>query len=690
METSQPKTKPRARFSPFFIAFLALAVVFLALGMGTLGSFENTGTSYELAASTENNDMFVVFRLESSHKELVKGEDGKETVKSYTVRLVDVLVNVVSVYAEENEATLSIERSTRLDNDSPFTTRREGTISNADALGWVSPFEIPANWSITTYPYYRIKTTANVRIGEIIFVGEITEEGEREGDRVAVNCSIANVPPISDEKPAAAKERANALIDTQFAPEKEEKTEDEAQTNSSSTSAATPEVPFTRELPKDIHSSFYSFGEEERPFVQSIEEMRADRSLAHADGSAMNVYRGDTVYGALGLDFLALGTAMFGLSPFGLRFFPMLASFGVLVVGYFFTKRLTKSDAAAFAFAALYALCNLSFSLGRMGTPLSIGIFFFAAALALCHRFYAAGMKKTGFVSALPILGAGLFCAAAICVHGAFVIPVAGVCGLFACAVVRQWKARRFFLDAALGSDAPEEEKEERAKEVALEYRNKNVSALVAFPAAFLLGALILSLLAMLPAHQVFVNLYDNAVSSVHNVFEYAWMSFAGGFSSPVRSAWTWFYPIFSGSGDIYAVTGAVMNPAAAAVGLFGIVVAVWRIALCIRAIVKKSFGKAERIALRRTLVPLGGMVLSLITAAFAPAGVGFVFLAYIFSFALSAEGMAFLLEGNNVERKGMTIGAWVALGLLVAMFALFFVFTFSVPLSAELLAKFF
>lgn len=688
MDTSLSKTKSRA----FLIAFLVLAVLFLALGMGTLGSFEHTGESYELAASTDSNDMYAVFRLESTYKETVKGEDGKDTVKSYSVRLADVLVNVVSVYSEEGEATLTLERSTEADGYYSSSTKKEGTVTNADALGWVSPFEIPDNWQISSYHYYRLKTSANVRFGEVLFVGVITDEGEREGEKVVLNCSVADVPPIQDEGIVAAKERANALIDTQLAPKKaEEKADEESETQTKSSSTSTAEVPFTREMPSEVRSSFYVFSEEERASVQSIEEMRAgNRYLAYADGSVKNVYRGDTVYGALGLDILALGTAMFGLSPFGLRFFPMLASFGVLVVGYFFVRRLTKSDAAAFAFAALYALCNFSFSLGRMGTPLSIGIFFFVAALALCHRFYASGMKKSGFAPALPILGSGVFCAAAVCVHGAMLIPVLGVCGLFACGVARQFKARRFYLDKALEADAPEAQREERAKEVAIEYRNKNVSALVAFPAALLLGILILSLLAMLPVYHVFVKLYDNPVSPSANVFEYAWRSFAGGFSAPVRSAWAWYYPIFSGSGEVYAVTGAAMNPVAAAVGLCGIVVALWRIALCIRSAVKKSFGREERTALRRTLVPLCGMGISLITAVFAPAGVGFVFLAYIFSFALAAEGMAFLLKGNPAERKGAAIGAWVAFWLLVAMFALFFAITFSVPLPAELLAKFF
>ena len=56
--------KNMRKLSKYFIAFLAIAFVFLAIGLGTLGSVATTGKSYCLMTPTnENEDPNVIFRL---------------------------------------------------------------------------------------------------------------------------------------------------------------------------------------------------------------------------------------------------------------------------------------------------------------------------------------------------------------------------------------------------------------------------------------------------------------------------------------------------------------------------------------------------------------------------------------------------------------------------------------------------
>ena len=76
-------------------------------------------------------------------------------------------------------------------------------------------------------------------------------------------------------------------------------------------------------------------------------------------------------------------------------------------------------------------------------------------------------------------------------------------------------------------------------------------------------------------------------------------------------------YPIFSGTGDRYAVTLGMMNFAATLLGLAGIAFAIYRI-------VTLAKNKAETEEYASVVIPLAGFVLSLVTAAFAGGAVAF------------------------------------------------------------------
>lgn len=668
----------------FFRAFLILAFVFLAVGIGTLGSFRGTGASYELHARRSGDEQVpgVVFRLNNLTE---KDENGEDTTTM--LALVDVRVNIAAVYAEDGtDASLTLERSTRGET---FSSKLTGNIRNHvekteegervgytenDFFGDTSLFTFPEDgWRISVYPYVRLSAATenvNVLVNEVVFIGEKLDSSYKgTGEFVVVPARVDRATPYANESADAEATKAEALLDAQS-------------------------------YPKDGQSSFYRFSEEEKNSLSTIAEMRMGREFAaDAAGKAVDVYRADNVYGALGTDFLALGTAIFGMSPFGLRIFPMLAAFGALVLLERFTVRLCRSEKAGFVFALVFALGGQALALAHLGTPLMLGVFFFAAALDLCHRFYANGIRRATVTGVLPLLFAGLFGAASMCVHGAFLIPVAGLVALFAAAMVRQQTAKRYALEKA-AEPAPEslegeEEREEpetpehRAGRVAAEYRFRNIAAPVLYFAGLCIGLLLIGLLSMIPSYFAYLKAFDDPSAPAANVFTLFWRTFANGFTGSNTlgvdaSPWAMFYPVFTGAGPLHAVTLAAVSPLAAVAGAAGLGFAVARFAIMLR---EKEDKKLRRTELRRVVLPFVGFALALVAASFAAGGPLFVLLANVFSYMLAANAYRALSE-EEVTKKSAKIFGIVWTVLAAVLFALLAVFLFSVPLPEAFLAK--
>lgn len=670
----------RKRHSGFLIAFLALALAFLAVALGTIGTDRSTGNFYELQYQTaaDAKEPNVIFKLSAP-----KDEDGN----TLTVRLSQVYLNVGTIYSDNAAVTLRMNRASTATStsfsssksvtiaDPSRTELPDGAVAGGD-FNWIAPFDT-TSWSgtnLTTYPYYKLAVyassssskIANVLISEVVFEGEVYEDGEGTGEYVLIPAEISpNSELPYDESKGETQEdaynKACALVDSQY-------------------------------IPTLSQSSFFRYGKEEAEMLSTVAEVRIGATYVSGD-----VYYGNTAYNSLGLDLLALSTLIFGVSPFSMRFFSVLASFGVLIVGFFLVKRLAKSEKAALVFAVLYALCGLSMSFAHLGTPLMIGVFFLVSALSCCHKFYAEGMKKASSSAAVPLVGAGILSALAVLVNGAFLIPVIGVAGLFAAGMVRQQKARRHYLDLAIAeaeaeeetaAEVPEEERtvsEGRKKVAAVlsEYRYKNAVAALSFAGAFLAGLFVLSLVLMLPASYAYVKLFHDPSAQI-GILLLGWKAFAGGFTAGASGAFSPFLRTFIGTGEQYAVTAAVVNPVALIAALFGIVFAVYRI---ISLIAGKNFGRETRVQLRTLAVPLAGVVLSLITASFA--GAAFVFAAYCFAFVLAAVGLKTLGESGDKGRLAVKIILIAGLALLILCFLLFGVFTFSIPLPQSFIAQF-
>ena len=676
---------------------LIVALVFLVVGMSTLGSFYSAGDAYELKTQGNSAETpTVIFRLTNPSTTDEHGHSATQYL-----RLKHIYVNIGAAYIAEGETTTiraevaasttgSVSNSRRFDYT--FGNFVSATEAGAQEDGEEYPSiyyswqdMVPADsdgWSISSYRYVRLTARdANVLLNEVVFVGEVmassASNAEGTGEIVVIPATIESATPLMGETEEEAAARAAALLDSQV-------------------------------MPSLNSFRMNKLSDEETLSMMTIREM-----YTGAEYGEGNIYTGERVYGSVGEEILALGTLIFGMSPFGLRFFPMLAAAGALVCGAFLARRIAKKDAAGIIFAVLFALACAPLALGGLGTPLMIGVFFFLLSVNSCHYFYANGMRTEKFTSALPLLVSGLAGALAILTHGAYLVPMVGVVALFACGMVRMRRARRVYLDKAIAeveaeetapaepaeapapsAPAPEEDARpalsparRKVAAVAAEYRNKTSIALVTFLGALVVGAFVLGLILATPMYFTWLKLFDNPASPSMNIIALAATAFAGGFTGVNpggmgSSAWNVVYSISRVNGEAYsALYASVINFAALIAVLFAVVSAVVHLVMLCRT---KEWGREERAAIRGIVVPAVGIILALVTAIFAKDAVQFVLLAYIFAFVLAAAEAVKLMQTSKA--KLVRILCWVELALLVVMFVLLFVFTTGLPVASGLL----
>ena len=675
---------------------LIVALVFLVIGMSTLGSFYSAGDAYELKTQGNSAETpTVIFRLTNPSTTDEHGHNATQYL-----RLKHIYVNIGAAYIAEGETTTiraevaasttgSVSNSRRFDytfgNFVSATDEAQEDGEEYPNVYYSWQDMVPADsdgWSISSYRYVRLTARdANVLLNEVVFVGEVmassASNAEGTGEIVVIPATIESATPLMGETEEEAAVRAAALLDSQV-------------------------------MPSLNSFRMNKLSDEETLSMMTIREM-----YTGAEYGEGNIYTGERVYGSVGEEILALGTLIFGMSPFGLRFFPMLAAAGALVCGAFLARRIAKKDAAGIIFAVLFALACAPLALGGLGTPLMIGVFFFLLSVNSCHYFYANGMRTEKFASALPLLVSGLAGALAILTHGAYLVPMVGVVALFACGMVRMRRARRVYLDKAIAeveaeetapaepaeapapsAPAPEEDARpalsparRKVAAVAAEYRNKTSIALVTFLGALVVGAFVLGLILATPMYFTWLKLFDNPASPSMNIIALAATAFAGGFTGVNpggmgSSAWNVVYSISRVNGEAYsALYASVINFAALIAVLFAVVSAVVHLVMLCRT---KEWGREERAAIRGIVVPAVGIILALVTAIFAKDAVQFVLLAYIFAFVLAAAEAVKLMQTSKA--KLVRILCWVELALLVVMFVLLFVFTTGLPVASGLL----
>ncbi|MDE6411158.1 MAG: phospholipid carrier-dependent glycosyltransferase [Clostridia bacterium] len=690
------------KFVGFPFVFLLVMILFLGVTLGTAGSTATTGDSFELQYTTDKNWSWVVFKVTAP---MTEDEEGEK--KEVPVRLHDVYLNVGTIYSEDQSAIMELQWGTAsTEADGHWWTLSkmkkavlyggtpqgalEDSLTDAAAAGnndynyvynasyrWIAPFGVDGLEETSTYrtlnsspSYFKLVLpkvgskyqNVNVLVNEIVFIGEVYEGNKGTGEYVVLPVEIDSRTFVPAEGKAEGDALAGALIDRQ-------------------------------EMPSFSESTFHRYADEEVKMLMTLSEMKMGNRYVQDDH-----YHGDTTYNSLGLNLTYLGTLIFGMSPFGVRFFNVLASFGILAVGFFLVRSLFKSDKAGLLFAFIYALSGVAMSLAHLASPIMLGVFFLLASLYACHHYYAKGMKKSSALDTLPLLFAGIAGALAILVNGAFVIPVAGVAALFVVGVIKQYKKNRARLDEAIAfaeeekaqgipavsEDGTESEGNRKVRTALNKYRYDTTAAISVFACSLILGVFVLSILLALPVSFATIKIYDGTFSGTSpNVFKVAFRLFAAGFASDGICGWNYIYPIFTGTGERYAVTLGIMNFAATLLGLIGLMFAIYRIVTLVKN--KAAIGEYASV-----IIPLAGLVLSLVTGAFAGGAIAFVLLANLFAFMLVSGGDELFAKEGAKQAKAAFIIKTVSLALLALCFALTAVFTFSIPLPASFMAKIF
>lgn len=664
----------------FATKIILIAIIFLAIGLSTLGSFYSAGDAYELKkkGASDAQTPTVVFALSNP-----MGQDEHGHSATISVKLRHIYVNVGAAYVSQIEtATLRAEVVSTPEGNAVSSRRFDLTFGNfsKDAQTYPDIYytwqdmmsEDSVAWNVSSYRYVKLSAVdANILINEVVFVGESVETNENgESELYLIPAVIQSATPLSSESTSAAMLRAQALLDSQT-------------------------------MPQQNSFRMNKLSDEEVLMMMNVREMREGASYG-----VNNLYTGDRVYGSVGNEILALGTLIFGMSPYGLRFFPMLAAAGALVVGAFLARRIAKNEKAGIFFAVLFALSCATLALGGLGTPMMIGVFFFLLCFNFCHVFYVNGMRSEKFSAVVPLLISGLSGALAILVHGAYVIPMLGVIALFVCGMVRLRRARRIYLDKSIAEleeieaehFSVEEEQLQQSKVssarrkvavTAAQYRNMTAMAIITFVGALVVGTIVLGLLLALPMYFTWLKLYDNPAAPTMNILALAATSFAGGFAgvNPGGMGANAFNPVYSiarVNGEVYsALYASVINFAALIAVGFGIVYAIVELVKLSRV---KQWDKSERTCLRRIFIPAIGMVLVHNTAIFAQQGVQFVLLGYLFAFILAASEASVIVEKQGRCGKVARAACITELVLLAVMFILLFVFTTGLPVATQLL----
>ncbi len=600
------------KMSAYARAVLFLALAFLLVGMGTLGSFQSTGKAYELKKGAA-----IVYKL-------TKTEEQKSLKAVYCnfgtpYCGTEEFASVRLRYASQTGTTYSSLGTAKLAH---VNCNEEG--AQKDALfQWSQLFDLSKRTlNLSSYIYFEISTvTCNLLINEIVFVAD-------DGTVIAAEID-------KDRSKEVSVSLAANTLDKQY-------------------------------LPKISQSSFFRYGEREVYAKMTLAEMWQGEQYGEN-----NTYAIDKVNGGLGYSFLALSTLVFGNSPFGLRFFPMLASFGVLCVGYLLVKRLFASDRAGFLFVLLYTTCGASFSLGRLGTPLMLGIFFVILSYYAVHRFYAQGMKGARLRDGSPLLVAGLSSAAAIAVNSVLCVPVVATVGLFIAGMVRQRKAKAYYL-------AKTKETEKSAIQTQFSYKNR--IAITLFTASLLMGGFLLCLLFLLPVYYPYVKVFDRASAPTLTLFALLGKSLAGGFvgSNPVlngQSQWHYLYRLFTGGGEKYAVTLATFGGIGFLCSVAGALFAIVRL---IVLVARKERGKEARRRVRTLALPLIAVAVCILPVIFVADKLTMLALMHISGMLLAVAGFESVKEGR--VKKVLFI---VGICLLSVQLALLVPFVFSIPLPA-------
>ena len=216
---------------------LIVALVFLVIGMSTLGSFYSAGDAYELKTQGNSAETpTVIFRLTNPSTTDEHGHSATQYL-----RLKHIYVNIGAAYIAEGETTTiraevaasttgSVSNSRRFDytfgNFVSATDEAQEDGEEYPNVYYSWQDMVPADsdgWSISSYRYVRLTARdANVLLNEVVFVGEVmassASNAEGTGEIVVIPATIESATPLMGETEEEAAVRAAALLDSQVMP----------------------------------------------------------------------------------------------------------------------------------------------------------------------------------------------------------------------------------------------------------------------------------------------------------------------------------------------------------------------------------------------------------------------------------------------------------------------------------------
>lgn len=675
-----------ARVSRFGWAAIALVLAVFMIGACTIGGFSSYGDSYFAREKSQ-----VVFYLDYS-----SAGGGK---------LQEIYVNVGSVYAEAGkDFSLTFARC-RATEGSSFTTSTLGEIKfsnivpSGESVGtnynWVKAVDLTGKTFSTSYSIIRIALSADMFLNEVVFVNETgdvipayTAEKEVKPFLESVWTSFRDYFHANDKSSdAGALGDPSALVDAQ-----------------NRFSAG-----------KTVYSNYT---QDEMYTLLQLDNLRMKGLTTD------KTFFADTDFGPLAVLFPALGTAIFGVSPFGLRIFSVLFTAALVAMCYLLGKNLFKSRGFAFLFACFAAFGGLALTVGRLGVAYSLIALLLVSSLYFMFRYFEGGnWGERPLKTASNVLFSGLLFALAVAADPKCLIALIAPVALFVAGWVRQRRDQKEEI-AVLRAQLLERNASEKSEEAMQEnidafnaaehralsahsYANRVVW--VFFFVSFLIASLLFVIVAALPSYFTYLKLYEaNPASPSLGLFGLIWAAVKDSFSLANVTQFTsanainpfgWFLSLkgatlFSAGGDgVYNALNAQFNLALMVTSLVGFIFMTSYVILYAATGGKKGAYASEHTPriLNAYFLLLAGLAASLLQYLFAgstSAVQSFAFTVFYGGFAVLMFATAFVHDGSAYKKVagiGMNATLKVLFGMCIVYAVLFLlslpmVFGFSVP----------
>lgn len=419
-------------------------------------------------------------------------------------------------------------------------------------------------------------------------------------------------------------------------------------------------------------SKYNNLSQEEALSMTAVQTLLSGKKVV--DGSKYNL---DGNFGILATAILAAPVAVFGNSPFALRFAPFVATCLTLVFLFLLAKDLFKSEKYAFLTATLFAIGGLATTVGAFGAGYALVACALMASAYFMYRFFSRGISSFAVVrGGMNVMLSGLFGAAAIAMETLSVIPVAAILVLFAFGVVRVKKACAIAEEKYADADNLTEEEKKESKKLALVNAYKQRIAYGFATLSFGVGTLFLLFLGGVFGYATLVKVYDASNHSMSflslvwtNVIDSATYSYANTYAAASQLLpLAWILPwkaatLYSASTDgSYLAWNAQLNFVACIAALVGFVFVTVKV---IAAMVNKQADKKTLRIRRAWIVLLSAMVATMLSALLkggASLTAGLVFSAAYLAFIPLA--LITLEEGCG----GCAKAKWLSLVLLYAV----------------------